>query len=198
MNLEIKSNIEKIFYLYKLKKVLRWGSDEVEVNTESVAEHIFGMMILINHFLPIIDAEKKMDSKKIYDLALFHDIDEIETGDIITYNKTQDDIDEAKKTLTKIFKNTPDTFLKKMKDSYDEYENNESQESKFVKVIDKIEAVFHAAFDYATFERGFEQISLKLSDIKKDKLEKTKSIPEIQEYIEPLFDIIKKNNEKIK
>ncbi|EFK97350.1 protein containing Metal-dependent phosphohydrolase domain, partial [sediment metagenome] len=180
-----------------LKKVIRYGRSRINENdTESVGEHIFGMFILINHFLPLVDPEKKMNKEKIYELALFHDIDEIETGDIIRYEKTDKDRGEAKTTLAKIFQNTPDNFLFLMKNNYFEYEENNTPEAKFVSAIDKIEPMFHLCFDPKGAKSIFSRLNMTVDEIKEDKKESSKDFYQIIEYIEPAFDIIKSNLNK--
>ena len=39
---------------YQLKHTIRWAHTRTEDETESVAEHIFGMHILIDYFYPLV------------------------------------------------------------------------------------------------------------------------------------------------
>ena len=84
----ILDEIARIKYLYKVKGIIRYGKErDPWERAESVAEHVFGMQILINYFLPYEDPRGLLDRTRMLDMSLIHDIDEIENGDIINYKK---------------------------------------------------------------------------------------------------------------
>ena len=101
---EIQKEIMNIMYLYELKGIIRYAeSRDEKVKTQSVAEHVYGMMILAEHFLPLEDPAGEMDREKLYRMIIFHDVDEIETGDIPTYHKTNKDRENAIDSLPTVF-----------------------------------------------------------------------------------------------
>lgn len=139
----VLSEVERLRYVYKLKKEIRYAQNREEVlDTESVAEHIFGMHVLANYFFILENTDSKMDKLKVLEMITWHDIDEIETGDILAYAKTEQDRVDAKKALSKVIARLPEINQANVKLLLDEYETQVSPEAKFVKAIDKIEPMF--------------------------------------------------------
>lgn len=132
-----------IQFLYELKHEIRYARKRDIRDTESVAEHVYGMMILLEYFLPLEDPEHILNHEHIRRMALIHDIDEIETGDTIGYLKTDLDrareLDSMKLVISKLSNVLKETFT----ELAEEYESQNSPESKFVKAIDRIEPLFH-------------------------------------------------------
>lgn len=146
MNLEdytkekILEDMQKLQYLYGLKKVIRYNQDRhVTDSTESVAEHVYGMHILAQYFLPFEDPQGGWNKACIYEMITLHDIDEIETGDVLGYTKTPEiramELNSMKLTIEK----SPVHMQANMRSRAEEYEGRETVEAKFAKAIDKIE-----------------------------------------------------------
>ncbi len=133
----------KLQYLYGLKKVIRYDQNRHETDsTESVAEHVYGMMILAQYFLPLENSEGNWDRAKLYEMITLHDIDEIETGDVLGYTKTAETRALELEAMKRTIENAPVHMQKHMNRRVTEYEARESVESKFAKAIDKIEPLF--------------------------------------------------------
>lgn len=132
-----------IQFLYELKHEIRYARKRDVRDTESVAEHVYGMMMLLEYFLPLEDTERTWNHERIRRMALIHDIDEIETGDTIGYLKTDEDrareMDSVKRVIGKLSDVLKETFTVLA----EEYEKQETPESRFVKAIDRIEPLFH-------------------------------------------------------
>ncbi|HMO77778.1 MAG TPA: HD domain-containing protein [Candidatus Paceibacterota bacterium] len=138
----IMEELKKLQYLYGLKQEIRYAQRRTqEDSTESVAEHIYGMHICAQYFLPLENPEGTWDRTRIYEMITLHDIDEIETGDVLGYLK-----DEARKiveadAMLVVKQKIPTHMRASMTALIDEYESQVSPESRFVKAIDKIEPV---------------------------------------------------------
>lgn len=140
---KILEEVAKLQYLYGLKKVIRYNQNRHETDsTESVAEHVYGMLILAQYFLPLENPEGSWDRARLYEMICLHDIDEIETGDTLGYQKTPEirarELDAIKYTISK----SPEHLQHVMIERVEEYERRESNEAKFAKAIDKIEPLF--------------------------------------------------------
>ncbi|MCA9365466.1 HD domain-containing protein [Candidatus Kaiserbacteria bacterium] len=151
MNLEefteerVIEEANKILYLYTLKHVIRYGQTRKENDyTESVGEHIFGMHILADYFRPLEDPDNKLDMTKVYQLITWHELDEIETGDIPANYKTEADRAYATKIIPEIINKIPDSLQNIAQAMSDEYESAKTPEAKYVKAIDKIEPLIHS------------------------------------------------------
>jgi len=139
----VLDEMRKIQELFKMKKVIRYHHVRAEdIDTESVAEHVYGMMVLADYFMPL-EAKEDWDYIKIQQMALYHDIDEILTGDRIGYLKT--DADRAKEydAQNEVLKMLPELSRILASAALEEYEHQTTIESRFIKAIDKIEPLFH-------------------------------------------------------
>lgn len=137
---KILEETKKLQYFYGLKHEIRYADERSETTiTESVAEHIYGMHILASYFLPLEDPEGNWDREKIYNLITWHDIDEIETGDIIGYLKTDEDRVREAAAKKVVIEKSPTLLQPFILDLLEEYEQRESIESQYVKAIDKME-----------------------------------------------------------
>ena len=136
----ILADVAKLQYLYGLKKVIRYDQNRHEEDsTESVAEHVYGMHLLAQYFLPLENPEGNWDKARIYEMITLHDIDEIETGDVLGYTKTPEtralELESMKITIDK----SPAHLQAHMHKRVEEYEGRETIEAKFAKAVDKIE-----------------------------------------------------------
>ncbi len=138
---EILDETRKIQYLYGLKQEIRYG--EVRENqTESVAEHIYAMHILAHYFLALEDTEALWNRQRIFEMITWHDIDELETGDIIGYKKTEEDRSRENTTIEAVLRKMPTALAATLTPILYEYQKQETIESQFVKALDKIETLF--------------------------------------------------------
>lgn len=139
----VLSETAKIQYSYGLKHVIRYVVErEEEIGTESVAEHVYALHLLADYFLPLEDSEQKMDWSKIHDMLQYHDIDEIETGDIIGYLKTESQKAEEAKAMERVILRFPEHLQGKIQKVIREYDEQITSEAKFAKALDRIEPLF--------------------------------------------------------
>jgi putative hydrolase of HD superfamily len=160
---KILEEVKKLQYLYKLKYEIRYGQNRGSAHgTESVAEHIYAMHVLVLYFLPLEDPEGKWDSKKIYELVTVHDFDEVETGDIIGFLKTETQYAYEAEAMRRVIETMPAHMQNTVSKLNDEYEAQETIEAKFVKAIDRFEPLIHLYNDIGreTIHRNKETIEL--------------------------------------
>ncbi len=140
---EIKKDIEGLVYLYRMRDVIRYSDKrEEKVRKDSVSEHIYGMMVLATYFLKFPQISENIDKEMVYKMILFHDIDEIETGDINCWDKTDRDREEARDTLSHVKKMLPKKISSEVIDLFDQAESKNSKESELVNVLDKVEPLY--------------------------------------------------------
>lgn len=139
----ILDEMKKIQVLFRMKRVIRYHhTREEDIDTESVAEHVYGMSVLIDYFLQL-EQIGQWDYRSIQQMALYHDIDEILTGDRIGYLKTDADREKEYDAQKEVLKLLPDSLKERASSCLLEYERQTTIESRFVKAIDKIEPLFH-------------------------------------------------------
>ena len=124
-----------LFEVGMLKRTPRTGFQFLGSGNESVAEHIFRTAI-IGYTLAKIDGE--VDSGKVMQLCLFHDIPEARTGDMNYVNKKYVQVDEAR-AVDDLAKTLP--FGDDYKATIDEFEARETRESELAHDADQLEMI---------------------------------------------------------
>lgn len=169
--------------LYGLKNTIRYHHTRTEeIVTESVADHVYAMHALIAYFHSLEDLDQTWNHEKIWFMCQFHDIDEIETGDIIGYMKTEAERRREAEAQQRIVMQLPYAMRIRVADALKEYEEHRSPEAQFVRAIDKVEPLFHL------YNENGEQIC----QLNKTTYEQNRSIKD--QYVEA-FPYVKRTNE---
>jgi len=142
----VNSEIETLSSYYQLKHTTRWAHNRTEDETESVAEHIFGMHILIDYFYPLVSESETLDLDSIRHLATWHDMAEAFVGDMTANTKTKEHEQKEKIAETDIVKNSPAHLTTMLQEVYQNFDARITREASFVKALDKIEPIFHLHF----------------------------------------------------
>lgn len=121
----------------KLKTMTRhsWLSDG---RHESVAEHSWRLALMA--FL-LEDTFPKADMGKVIRMCLIHDLGEIFTGDIPSFEKKSSDSRREEELLARWIDTFPQTEREKWRALYEEMHQMESFEARLYKALDKLEAV---------------------------------------------------------
>ena len=110
---------------------------------ESVAEHCW-MAALMAFFLQ--DEFPEADMDKVIRMCHIHDLGEAFTGDIPTFEKTEENERTEEQLLREWVAALPKVCRDEMTALYDEMERRESLESRIYKAIDNLEAVIQHNF----------------------------------------------------
>jgi putative hydrolase of HD superfamily len=170
----------------KLKSVYRWNS--VDKRRESSAEHSWGCLMLADYFFDSFT--HKMDKLKVYELLIYHDLVEIESGDSVLHpdmqhhNKKEKEFLAAKKLKEKL----PKQLQEKFWTFFTEFEEQKTTEAKFARAIDALEAEIHE-LDYKEDWKDWTEEFLRSS---KEKY--FKDFPELKNAFEEITTFVRKNN----
>ena len=124
---------------------------------ESSAEHSWSCLILADYFLTTIK-ENNLDRLKVYELLMYHDVVEIESGDIPIHhekkreNKTELELKAAHKLKESFPKEIKEKFIK----LFIEFEEQKTQEARFAKAIDALDSLMHE-LDYKEDWKGWSE-----------------------------------------
>ena len=105
---------------------------------ESVAEHSW-RMALMAYFLR--DEFPTVDLTRVLLMALLHDVGEVFTGDIPTFEKTDADRAREHELRDKWIDALPAPYAAEVRSLFTEMDAMETEEAKIVKALDRIEAV---------------------------------------------------------
>jgi 5'-deoxynucleotidase YfbR-like HD superfamily hydrolase len=142
----VKNAVNKITGYYNLKHTLRYNQTRVgSEQTESVAEHIYAMLILCDYFLPL-HPEFCDKEKEIKNLITWHDMAEAFVGDMTSNTKT--DKHKAAEILAEksIVSDASEHMRERLQKVFDSFNQLTSKEAQFVKGLDRIEPIFHLLF----------------------------------------------------
>lgn len=116
---------------------------------ESVAEHSWRITMMA-FFLR--DEFKDVDFDKVIKMCLIHDIGEIFTGDIPSFDKSKADEAKEESLLTVWVNSLPEPYKTEMTELYAEMEARETTEARIYKALDNLEAVIsHNESDLSTW-----------------------------------------------
>lgn len=116
---------------------------------ESVAEHCW-MAMFMAFFMR--DEFPEVDMDKVMKMLLVHDMGEAFTGDIPTFNKTQEHEAREERLLDKWVDSLPQPYRVELCALYEEMEAQQSLEARLYKCIDGLEAVVqHNLSDIGTW-----------------------------------------------
>lgn len=136
---------------------------------ETVASHQWGVAFLISAISrepKFIQELPEFDKCKAYEMALIHDVAELEIGDITPVDgiSTEEKHRLESKAMKRILGLFPQTVQESLGNIYQTYEDRQCCESKFVKDCDKLDFMIHAFLlerqGFAGFSEFYENAKL--------------------------------------
>ncbi len=178
-------NIQKLRIINQLKTIYRFNS--VQDRKESSAEHSWSCLILADFFISKYNLN--IDRLKVYELLMYHDLVEIESGDSPLHPeiKRADKSEKEKKAMDLLHKNLPAPINEKFLNFFTEFEEQKTKEAKFAKAIDALDAIIHE-LDYKQDWKGWTEEYL-ISE----KLKYFNDFPELKKVFFDILDYLKEN-----
>ncbi len=175
-------SINQLRKLYHLKHVERMNS--VLGRKESSAEHTWSCLILADYFLNQMN--EKIDRLKVYELLLYHDVVEIEAGDIPIHHvkERENKKEKEQKAFEKVKKDFPPELKEKFTKLFKEFEEQKTKEAKFARAVDRLDALIHE-MDYKEDWKGWTE-----KQVRKFYEEEIKDFPIIKEAFEKILKYV--------
>lgn len=140
----ILSELENFLVYYNLKHTLRWGMDNNRKDeTESVAEHVYGMHILADYFLPFYP---NLEPEKVRKLITWHDMAEALVDDMTCKMKTKAHKQAETEAEQKLIETSAPHLQTQLHTLFTQYNAQVTANATFVKALDKVEPIFHMYF----------------------------------------------------
>ena len=129
--------------VFKLKQLLRrgWVLREIPNRTESDAEHCYSMIMLALEIMAKNDL--KLDQLKVVKMIAYHELGEIDTGDITPVDHV-DRKEKYKKEYECIKRIAKEYDMQEILDLWLEFEECKTAEAQFVKKLDKFDCVLQS------------------------------------------------------
>lgn len=181
-------SLKKIEELKNVSRILFVGNRK-----ESSAEHTWVTLVLADYFYK--KEKLDIDLERAKQLLLYHDLVEIEVGDVAFHDELAR---ESKKELeTQAAKNLALKIPVELKEIFEsaflEYEENKSPESCFAHAIDKLEPVLHIS----TFKDDLQKLHVTEKILREKKEPYLKEYPHmLQLFEETLAEFKKEGNLK--
>src|SRR3989338_9823875 len=123
-------DLQKLRKLYHLNNVER--ANTVKDRKESSAEHSWSCLILADYFLTKMQ-NHHLDRLKVYEMLMYHDVVEIEAGDIPIHHteRRKNKKENEKKALAKLKEQIPVELKNKFVSLFEEFEEEQTEEAKF-------------------------------------------------------------------
>jgi len=178
--------INELRKFYHLKNVER--TSPVGERKESPAEHSWSSLILADYMLTKFNL--KLDRLKIYELLIYHDIAEIETGDIPIHHdeERKNKKETERKAMEKLMEDFPAFLKEKVNRLFLEFGERKTKEAKFAKAIDSFDALIHF-LDHKASWKGWTEVM-----VRKYHGQAIIVFPELEEIFEKLVEFCKRED----
>lgn len=146
--MDVRKLIEILSVAEKLKNNTRhsWTSSGRQ---ESVAEHSWRLALMA--YL-VKDEFPDADINKVILMCIIHDLGEAFTGDIPSFNKTDDDELTERQKLRLFLDSLPEPYREELSGLFEEIYTQETIESRIFRALDRMEAVIqHNEADISTW-----------------------------------------------
>lgn len=180
---QVLNTVKELQTAYRLKRTMRYYTPRnLEVHSESVAEHVFAIFFIAEYFIPLEDPKGMLDVAKIHRMILFHDFGEILKGDIPYHLKTEAHEKQEQDDASVVFASLPETMQQMARDHWQEFEDKTSPEAQFVQALDKIEPCFEL-FDPINAQ-SMMRLKMTFSQHMEKKLKATEHFPIMRRFVE--------------
>jgi putative hydrolase of HD superfamily len=140
-------NVSQFILNRRLAQVKRYHATPMFQN-ETVAEHGFYVALIGRAICGILEEQGiRINTQKVLEKALIHDIEEMFSGDIIQPFKYSDPslkklIDQLNtKSVDKAFEGLPKKLVKHFKNLWNDYKDEKSFEDEVVKIADRLSII---------------------------------------------------------
>lgn len=135
----LMDEIQELRRIYALKRVER--QSHIEDRHESAAEHSWSCLMLAEFFISRI--QQQVNRLKVFELLMYHDLVEIETGDEALHPaKVKTDRSELElKAAEELRTRLPEPMGEKLWKLYNEFAEQKTIEARFARAIDVVDAV---------------------------------------------------------
>lgn len=133
----LKQQMQFIIEIDKIKSIIRKTKIFSENKYENDAEHswhICMMAIVLSEH-----SNEEVDLLKVLKMLLIHDIVEIDAGDVLVYDKSDNNDIEEEKAAERIFGMLPEQQKNEYISLWKEFEKRETKEAKFAAALDRLE-----------------------------------------------------------
>jgi putative hydrolase of HD superfamily len=184
MPARLEAQIRFLVEADRLKSVSRRSYISDGTRRENSAEHSwhFALGVLLLH-----EYGGDFDMFRALQMAIIHDLVEIDAGDTFVYDNVHQESKVARENAAadRLFGLLPDDQNERFRAIWEEFERGESKEARFALAIDRLCPVL---LNYTTHGRSWRESDVSATRVKIYNLDATGGAPEIQNFIGELLD----------
>lgn len=139
MRERMKSQLEFIVEVDKIKTILRRNLTIVDKRRENDAEHSWHIALMVPLLMEYI--EEDVDILKVMKMAIIHDLVEIDAGDTYAYDVKgyEDKREREVAAADRIFNMLPEDQAKEITDLWYEFEDEKTIEARYACCVDRLQ-----------------------------------------------------------
>ncbi|HEX9996833.1 MAG TPA: HD domain-containing protein [Abditibacterium sp.] len=181
----LQSQIQFLLEADRLKSIARRTYLGDESRRENSAEHSWHLALGI---LLLREYSGDLDVFRALQMAILHDLVEIDAGDTFVYDDANMELKTARERVAaeRIFGLLPADQNAQFRAVWEEFERGESAEAKFALAIDRLCPIL---MNYATAGRAWNEHGVGAQRVRDYNLAATEGAPEIQRFIGELLDL---------
>jgi putative hydrolase of HD superfamily len=140
----LQQQLRFVLEIDKLKSVQRRTWLTNCTRSENSAEHSWHLAVMVL-LLHEHSAETRLDLFRAVQMALLHDLVEIDAGDTFVYDDSaaKDKASREQAAADRLFALLPDDRAVEFRQIWDEFEARESPEARFVAAVDRLQPLMH-------------------------------------------------------
>lgn len=168
-----------------LKNIIRqtWLTDQSRrENSAEHSWHLATMALLLQEY-----AAETVDVARVIQMALVHDLVEIDAGDTFVYDAVgeQDKAEREQRAADRLFGLLPEDQHKEIRELWEEFEARETAEARFAAALDRLQPILH---NFWTQGRAWRAHGITARQVRQSNCHMADGSPQLWQFVERLIE----------
>lgn len=182
----LKSQIDFIIEVDKMKNIERRTRVIENLKRESDAEHSWHVALIANMFYDYAAQKDRIDIARVTKMLLVHDLVEVYAGDTFAYDAKgyEDKLQREQNAAVKIFGFLPENQREEYNNLWVEFDEEQTADAQYAAAIDRIQPIIN---NYKTDGYTWREGNVKLSQVYARQELVRIAIPPLWEFVEQVL-----------